>query len=441
MENDRVTMTNKELQRMMVMGAIEEGRVTNGQAAEVLGLSVRQVQRLRKAYREKGAVGLAHGNRGKVSPRRMCEEVREQVVGLVKHNYADYNTRHLVEMLAEEHGLEVSYSTLRRLRLAANVPSPRRRRAARHHARRERKPLAGMLLQTDSSDHDWLEGRGPRLTLISYIDDATNDVMGAVFREEEDAMGYMQGLLDLTQTHGLPVAIYADRHSIFRNPKEATLEQQLAGKEPRGQYGRALDELGIQLIAAHSPQAKGRIERLFQTFQDRLVKELRRANASTRDQANQVLARYLPGFNQHFTKQAAQPGSAFRPWPADLRPDDVLCFKYSRVVRNDNTFAFDGLRLSIPPGPAQRSYARARVEVRQHLDGQLSAHYQGLIIATFQAIPGPARVNHFSPAEPLPQPTPTAPPPPKLPAPRQPHTPAPDHPWRRYPNKFADKQG
>jgi hypothetical protein len=262
-----------------------------------------------------------------------------------------------------------------------------------------------------------------------------------VFREEEDAMGYMLGLLDLSRTHGLPVAIYADRHSIFGNPKEATLEQQLAGKQPRGQFARALDELGIQLIAAHSPQAKGRIERLFQTFQDRLVKELRRANASTLDQANQVLPRYLPYFNRRFITQAPQPGSAFRPWPADLRPHDVLCFKYSRVVRNDNTIAFDNLRLPIPPGPAQRSYARAHVEVRQHLDGHLSAHYQGLIIASFQPVQGPVRVNHFSPAEPLPLPTPTAPPLPKPPTLHLPLKPAPDHPWRRYPNKFADKQG
>ncbi len=235
--------------------------------------------------------------------------------------------------------------------------------------------MAGMMLQADGSDHDWLEGRGPRLTLIAYLDDATGEVVGAEFREEEDAVGYMQVLKDISQTYGLPLSVYADRHKIFQAEQKATLEQQLDGEKPRSQFGRALDELSIQLIAAHSPQAKGRVERLFGTLQDRLVKALRKANACTLAEANRVLRDFLPRFNQRFTHEAAQPGSAYRPWPADLRPSAVFCFKYTRVVRNDNTIAFDRHRLPIPPGPRRCSYARARVEVRQHLDGWLTVHY------------------------------------------------------------------
>jgi len=430
-----VTLNIKEQKRLKVLNEVEAGRMTVGQAAEMLGLSVRQVWRLRKAYREKGAVGLAHGNRGKVSARRTAEAIRLRIVALAREEYGDYNDQQLTEKLAEKHGIVASRSTVRTIRRAAGLGSPRPHRAPQHRQRRERRPMIGMMLQADGSDHDWLEGRGPRLTLISYIDDATSEVVGGLFREEEDAAGYMLVLRSIGQQRGLPLSLYADRHTIFRSPKQASIEQQLAGQEPKSQFGRALDELGIQYIPAHSPQAKGRIERLFETFQDRLVKELREAGASNAQEANRVLSDYLPRFNRQFSKQAAQPGSAFRPWPADLRPDDVLCFKYSRQVANDNTISFDGHTLQIPPGPQRRSYARARVEVRHHLDGQLTLHHHGQTIAAFQPADGePLRVRRFTPA-PQPQPTPSAPAQPAAqlapPPPRPPHKPAPDHPWRR----------
>ena len=432
--NTEVTLNRKEQKRLKVLNEVEAGRMTTRQAAELLGLSVRQVKRLKKAYREKGAAGLAHGNRGQASARRTPEKVRQQVVELAKKEYKDYNDQHFTEELEEREGIRLSRSTVRRIRRAAGLGSPRKRRAPRHRQRRERRPMEGMLLQTDGSDHDWLEGRGPRLALIAYIDDATNQVPGAVFREEEDAAGYMLALCDISQTSGLPLALYADRHSIFQSPKEPTLEEQLAGQEPRSQFGRVLDELDIQLIPAYSPQAKGRVERLFQTFQDRLVKALREAGASNAQEANAVLDEFLPRFNQRFEKQAAQPGSAYREWPSDLRPDDVFCFKFTRVVANDNTISFSGHKLQIPPGPSRRSFARARVEVRQHLDAHLSVHYQGQTIASFEAANcEPLRVGKFTPAAP---PIPASPPqPPAAPATQpRPHTPAkpaPDHPWRR----------
>jgi len=267
---------------------------------------------------------------------------------LARGEYSDYNDTHFTEKLAEAHGIKLSRSTVRRLRRAIGQGSPRKRRAPRHRKRRERYPQAGMLLQIDGSPHDWLEGRGPHLALIAAIDDATGQVPHALFREEEDAAGYFELILEISRSHGLPQAVYSDRHTIFQSPKKATLQQKLAGELPRSQFGRLMDELAVELIQALSPQAKGRVERLFQTLQDRLVKELREANASTREEANQVLSTYLPKFNVHFGVEPAQDASAYRAWPADLRPEEVFCFKHQRTVNNDNTISFDGHRLQIP---------------------------------------------------------------------------------------------
>lgn len=430
MDNRRVTMTIRELKRAHVLQEVDNGHMTGVEAAEVLGVSERQVRRLLKTYRTKGAEGLVHGNRGKASRRRMDEQTRERIVGLIDKDYRDYNTLHLQEELEEEHGMVVSYSALRRIRQTAGLPSPRTRRVPGHRARRERRSVAGMMLQADGSDHDWLEGRGPRLCLIAYIDDATGEVPAAVFREQEDAAGYMLALRELCQTRGVPLALYADRHKIFRAEQQANIEQQLAGEVPLSQFGRVLSELAITYIPAYSPQAKGRVERLFGTLQDRLVKALRKADACSIEEANRVLVTFLPRFNARFSKQAAQPGSAFQSWPTDLRPSDVFCFKYTRVVRNDNTISFDKHSLQIPPGPHRRSWARAQVEVRQHLDGQLTVHYHDQHIAAFEpAADTPLRIGHFTPApQSIPEPEPT---PPVSPRQRKPYKPPPDHPWRR----------
>lgn len=430
-------MTKREIKRVEVIIELERGVLMISEASQVLGLSERQVKRLKKAYREKGAVGLAHGNRGKASGRKIPEEVKEAIVRLVRERYRDYNNQHVKEKLAEEHGIEVSVSTVRRIRLEAGIGSPRKRRGPKHRQRRERYPMEGMLMQTDASIHDWLEGRGPRLVLIVYIDDATNEVLGAVFREEEDTTGYMLAFQQVIEKKGLPLALYTDRRNLFQSPKQPTLEQQLTGKQPTSQFKRLLDELDVQLIQAYTPQAKGRVERLFGTLQDRLVKALREANACTIEEANRVLQDFLPHFNARFAKEAAQPGSAYRAWPAELRPSDVFCFKFTRTVANDHTISFSGHKLPIPPSPHRPSLARARVEVRQLLDGRLAVYYQGQHLATFlPAHDTPLRIGKFTPA---------ALPPPSHPvqqvilaraarldpSPKQPYKPPPDHPWRR----------
>lgn len=429
----KVTLTMNEVKRLHHMQKIVDQQMTATQAAELLGLSLRQVRRLIAKYRQQGAPGIAHGNRGWAPSNQIKPEVRSKILELAGNQYRDYNDCHFTEELAEKHGLQLSRSSVRRIRRQANMKSPRKRRAPRHRSRRERRAQAGMLLQTDGSRHNWLEGRGPWLSLIAYIDDATNEVSGAVFREEEDAAGYFIGLQQICLHTGIPGAIYADQHTIFQSPTKATLEQELAGEQPRSQFGRLLAELGIELIAARSPQAKGRIERLWGTFQDRLVKALREAGTSTLEEANQVLKSFLPRYNLRFRVKPAQEGTAYVPWPKEYRAKDYFCFKHTRTVTNDNTIPFDGHRLQIPPGPQRRSYAKAKVEVQQHLDGRLEIHYQGKRVASFQpADELPVRVNRFTP---LPaEETLSKQVQPKLPAKpkeRKPFKPAADHPWRQ----------
>ena len=426
--NTQVILTMKEQHKLKMVIDYEVGKVPAQTAAKLLGISKRQFRRLVAAYRKRGVVALAHGNRGRSPANRIADEVRQKIVALAKTTYQDYNDSHFTEELAEQaEPIVVSRSTVRRIRRAAGQGSPRKRRAPRYRSRRERYPQVGMLLQTDGSRHDWLEGRGPWLTLIGMIDDANNQIAGACFREEEDAAGYFLVLKQVCLSQGLPQALYADQHTIFQSPSQPTIEQELAGELPRTQLGRLVDELGIQLIAARSPQAKGRIERLWGTLQDRLVKELRQAGACDVESANQVLAAYLPRFNARFQVEAAEPGSAYIPWPQDQEPGQYFCFKYTRTVTNDNTVSFNKHRLQIPPGPQRRSYAQAKVELRHDLDGSLAICYQGQTLVTFQpAEPAPPRVGHFHP---LAAPVISVPPAPK--PPRQPWKPAPNHPWRR----------
>jgi len=432
MEN-KVTFTMKEQHKLQMVIDYEAGKVRAQRAAELLGITKRQFRRLVAAYRQRGIAAMAHGNRGRAPANRIAEAVRQEILRLAQESYQDYNDCHFTEELAEQpEPIVVSRSTLRRIRRAAGQGSPRKRRASQYRSRRERYPQAGMMLQTDGSRHDWLEGRGPWLTLVGMIDDANNQIPGAIFREEEDAAGYFLVLEQVCLSQGIPQSIYADQHTIFQSPSQPTIEQELYGELPRSQFGRLVDELGIQLIAARSPQAKGRIERLWGTLQDRLVKELRKAGANDLQSANRVLAAYLPKFNARFQVEAAQPGLAYLPWPQERDPADYFCFKYTRIVTHDNTIPFNAYRLQIPPGPGRTSYAKARVDLHHYLDGSLAVFYQGQRLVTFQpATSAPPRVGHFQPANP-------ASPPPKpqsarLPKPpRQLWKPPADHPWKQF---------
>jgi transposase len=423
--------------RARVLNDVLGGLLTIGEAATVLGLSARQVQRLKAAYAQAGPAALVHGNTGRPPWHALPPGVRGRVVELARGKYAGFNQQHLTEKLGEVEQLPLGRTTVRRILLAAGLRSPRPRRAPKHRSRRERMPRAGMLLQADGSRHDWLEGRGPWLTLVGAIDDATGTVPWAVFRDREDAHGYLLLLRAIVLAEGIPLALYVDRHGIFKKSKREplTVEEELAGGRLPTQVGRVLDELAIRHISALSPQAKGRIERLWGTLQDRLIAELRLAGATTLDEANRVLWAFLPDFDARFAVPPAEPGAAYRPLPPDFDPDRVFCFKYERVVRADNTVQFGGRQLQLQPAPERASWARARVEVHERLDGSLAVAYRGALILTTPAPPDAPTLRARADARPGAGP-PRAPAPPPNPAPPAgppgSRIPGPDHPWRRY---------
>ena len=284
--------------------------------------------------------------------------------------YAGFNDRHLTEKLAEVEKLTVGRSTVSRWLRAAGLGPVRKRRSRRHRRRRDRKAQAGLMIQWDGSHHDWLEGRGPWLTLVGAIDDATGEFLpGALFAEQESTSAYMNVLRSLLREKGCPWSCYGDRHSIFRRSDDHwSLEEELRGEQDPTQLGRVLDGLGIERIDALSPQAKGRVERMWLTHQDRLVSELRLANANTSAEANVVLARYRLDHNRRFVVKAANSEPAWRKVTTALDLDRIISFRYDCTVRNDNTVRLDGIVIDIPPGPGGRSYAQAQVEVRQLLN-------------------------------------------------------------------------
>ena len=381
---ETITLNSKEQKRLMVLSKVDRGELPAAQAAALLRLSVRQVRRMLAAYRREGAAGLAHGNRGRQPANALGLAMRTQVVALAQGRYVGCNHQQFTELLAEREGIHLSRSSVRRCLLAVGVRSPRRRRPPRHRSRRERMPQEGMLLQIDGSPHAWLEGRGPRLTILGAIDDATGTVPAAHFRLQEDAQGYFLVFRDILATKGVPLAVYRDRHGIFqrRAAEPWSLEEELAGQRFPTQVERCFQELGIQSIPAHSPQAKGRIERLWETFQDRLVMELRLAEACTLAEAEVVLQAYLPRFNAQFGVPPAEAGRAYRPLPPGLDLDTVCCFKYLRRVAPDNTVTLGSHCLQFLPTETRQSYARTQVEVQERLDGSLAVYYQGQCVAT-----------------------------------------------------------
>lgn len=389
MNTERVTLTHDEQERLVVLNAVIGGGVSVQEAAQAMARSVRQVQRMLAAYRVAGVTALAHGNRGRQPAHTLSPALVAQVTALARGVYAALNDTHLSEVLTEEQGLPVSRASVRRIRIAAGLVRPKAHRPPGHRQRRARRLQAGMLLQVDGSDHAWLGPRGPRLTLVAAIDDATGMVAAAHFRAVEDAAGYLELLRSLVTTVGVPHAWYHDRHGIFRRrPQErTTIDDDLAGTREPTQVGRALQELGIASIAAHSPQAKGRIERLFGTLQDRLVAALHLADATTMADANALLATFLPRFNARFAVPAADPRSAYRPLLAPAAAWQVCCLRYLRTVANNDTVRLGEHALQLLPGPHRVSYVRAKVEVREHLDGSLSVWHAGQQIAAQPAPP------------------------------------------------------
>lgn len=370
---EKLLMSQPERVRLVVMQRVKQEELRVSEAAEVLGLSYRQTKRVWRRYRLEGDAGLVHGLRGKPGQRAKPAKLKTRILARYEERYPDFGPTLAAEYLAKE-GMVVDHETLRRWRLAQGKPMLRRRRQ-RHRQWRERKPCLGAMVQLDGSHHDWFEGRRERCVLMVMVDDATNRVW-AHFFEEETTHASFDMLAGWTRRQGLPQSLYVDRDSIYRCEGLGSIQEQMAGKEPQTQFGRAMKQLGVELILANSPQAKGRVERMNGVLQDRLVKALRLAGISDLKKANEFLAKdYLPGFNLKFQVEPASPADAHRAVPRKL--DEVLSWEVERVVQRDWTIASGGKWYQLDRQHEALSLVGKKVIVRTLRDGQLQLERRG----------------------------------------------------------------
>jgi len=375
-----IRLSKKESRRVYVMERVAGGQLTVRQGAELLGLSERQVKRLKRRVAEAGVAGLVHGNRDRRPVNAIPGVVRDTVLDLASDLMKDASCQHVTELLGQGRGIYISARSIRRILQGAGLRNRHSRRCPRSRRSRDRMPQEGLLVQCDASPYAWLEERGPTGSLHGIIDDATGKVLGLHFRSQEDLMGYLIALRQMVEHHGIPQKLYSDRHSIFFSPvmDKLSIEDELMGRKVNHTHlGRALEELGIAHIPARSPQAKGRVERLWGTLQHRLVVELRLAGITTLHEANAFLPAFMERHNQRFAVPAAVPKSAFSPCPDHL--DRIICPKHTRKVSNGSTISYHGriYHLVTPKGKVASLRPRAQVAVLCHLDGSISALYKG----------------------------------------------------------------
>jgi hypothetical protein len=371
---ETLTMSRKERERLPIMAGVTAQALTLVQAGELMGVSHRQSKRIWRRYQADGDAGLVHRLRGRPSARRKPPALRAQVLARYEEErYADFGPTLMAEPLAQE-GLAVDHETVRRWLLAAGKRTVRRRRQ-KHRQWRERKPCLGAMVQLDGSHHDWFEGRRAPCVLMVMVDDATNRMRGRFFEEETTRASY-DVLERWVRKHGLPGSLYVDRDSIYRCEGVASIAEQLAGKPPQTQFGRAMEQLGVELILAHSPQAKGRVERMNGVLQDRLVKALRLAGIHDLESANRFLdGEYLAAFHRRFGRVAASPVDVHRAVPRNL--NEVLSWEEQRVVQGDWTVACGGQRYQLDRQHEALSLVRRPVIVRTLRNGRVQLVYRG----------------------------------------------------------------
>jgi len=370
-----LTMSTREIDRFEVLGRVIERRLTQRQAAEQLGLGLRQVERLCRALREQGAAGLVSRKRGRASNRRRSAAVREQAVDLVRARYADFGPTLACEKLRELHGADVSLETLRQWMIAAGVWIPRAQRARLPHQPRHRRSCLGELIQIDGCDHAWFEERGPRCTLLVYVDDATSRLMELRFVASESAFDYFASTRAYLERHGKPVAFYSDKASIFR-----VAAPEAAKGAGITQFGRALSELNIDILCANTPQAKGRVERAHQTLQDRLVKELRLCGIQTTEAGNAYLPEFLADYNERFAREPQSPHDAHRPVRDDENLDLIFTWQEDRQLSKNLTLSYRRVLVLIEPGPKTLPVGGKTCRVHEHEDGRIEIRHAGQLL-------------------------------------------------------------
>ena len=369
-ERDIITMSQRELKRLSVIHRVIDDVVTQIKAAEILDLGTRQVRRIEDRVIEEGDKGIIHKSRGRPSLRAFPDSIKNRVITLCKTKYEGFNPTLASEKLFEINKIKLSRETLRGWFKEKNIPY-RIRKKRPHRNWRERKHHFGEMLQVDGSHHDWLEGRGPKCVLMGYIDDATSNVF-ARLHEYEGTFPFMDSFKRYIKRYGIPCSVYIDRHSTYKSAKKQSIEEQLQNIEPLSHVERALKELGVTVIHANSAQAKGRVERLFRTFQDRVIKEMRLENIKTIDQANKFLARYLPIYNKRFRTEPAERSDLHRPLPKNVNLDKILCVKTERGLNNDSTIAYETKLYHI-----LNRIRTKKVTVEERMNGRLFITHKG----------------------------------------------------------------
>lgn len=381
---DIIMLSQEELKRLSVIHKAIDGRITRIEAGDILGISGRQVRRIIGRIEEDGDRGVIHRSRGRPSHNATDIGIKERVLKLCRTRYEGFGPTLASEKLFERDKIKISRETLRQWLKDAKLPY-RSRRARPHRHWRERKRYYGQMVQMDGSHHDWFEGRGPECVLMGYIDDATG-IPFAKFCPREGSLTAMDGFKGYIKKHGIPLSVYLDKHSTYKSTKKRTIEDELNNIDPLSQFGRALTEFGVELIYANSPQAKGRIERLFETFQDRVIKEMRLRKISSIDQANKFLEYYIPIFAKRFAVPAAKESNLHRPIPKGLDPDRILCIKTERTLNNDFTIAHDKKLYQILDNtPAKK------VMVEDRIDGSMVVRYKDKVLKFEEILTKPTK--------------------------------------------------
>jgi len=382
MEHKGLYVSQKDIRRYELLQKVLDESLTLAVVAPALRVSYRQALRLKARVKAQGLPGLLHGNRGR-APHNCCEEAqRRRVLALSKERYFDFNDMHFTEMLEQQEGMVLSRETVRRWRRGAGMPPKRKHKPPKHRKRRPRKQAEGLMMLWDGSPHHWFGKDYPACCLMAAIDDATGKVLAAFICPAETSWAYLKLLEQVVVRWGVPASVYQDRHgTLKRNDSHWSLAEELAGRQAPTQVGAALEALAITPIFALSPQAKGRIERLFNTLQDRLAASLRLAGITEIAAANEFLPGFLQAHNERFAQAPARAEPAWGKAPKPAALERILSLCYPAKVSSDNTVRLDGMILDIPPGPHKRSYAKLPVQVRQLLDGRWRVYYRDRVIA------------------------------------------------------------
>lgn len=426
---DIIMLSHKELKRLHVIQKALDGVLKQVEVAEILSLSDRQIRRLIKKVRIEGDKGIAHKSRGKASNRKFPKKIKDRVIELYREKLKGFGPTLAAEKLSEMEGIEISDETLR-LWLIETGDWEKVRKVRAHRQWRERKHYFGEMIQIDGSHHDWFEGRGPKCVLMGYIDDATSRVFGK-FYEYEGTIPAMDSFKSYIRKYGIPLRVYLDKHTTYKSPAKPTIEDEIEGTEPLSEFERALKELGVEVKHAHSPQAKGRIERLFKTFQDRVVKEMRLKEIGTIEEANKFLQGYLPEYNRRFTVKPKEEDNLHRNVPKGIKLDDILCIKTERTLRNDFTIAHDGKLYQV----MDKTNAK-KVMVEERINGTMLIIHEGNRLRFKEITARPEKENKMPRGVSYCGKKPFI----LIPRKRKKYIPPPDHPWRSYNPAIKNKE-